>query len=397
MQEPAAVTKLVTKSVQPSTAPRADRSRGALSNEQSRFITTRSETVDDGWEFSNANVGEQSDPNSCSAGLSNDEFSVRRVPTEFFPDKTRNLITRNSSPDLPFDRSINPYKGCEHGCIYCFARPTHAYLDLSPGLDFERKIFYKTNVTEHLAKEFAKPGYQVRPIAIGTNTDPYQPGEKQHQIMRELLTRLLAHRHPVTIVTKGQLLTRDLDLLTQLAELNLVKVMISVTTLSIALKTKLEPRTASPGVRLKMMRQLADAGVPVGAMIAPVIPYINDAELQDIVGACVAHGAKELNYILLRLPLEVAPLFEQWLVEHYPLRAEKVMNVIRDTRGGKAYDSQWGQRMRGQGPFAELLAQRFALALKQQLKQHQVAPGGIDALNCADFNPDPNRSQLALF
>lgn len=394
MQEPATVTKFVTKS--PST-PRTDRSRGALSNEQSRFITTRSEFVDDGWEAPNLRLGEQGNPDAGAAGLLSDEFSVRRVPTEFFPDKTRNLITRNSSPDIPFDRSINPYKGCEHGCIYCFARPTHAYLDLSPGLDFERKIFYKTKVTEHLANEFAKPGYQVRPIAIGTNTDPYQPGEKQHQVMRELLTRLLAHRHPVTIVTKGQLLTRDLDLLEQLAEFNLVKVMISVTTLSIALKTKLEPRTASPGVRLKMMRQLADAGVPVGAMIAPVIPYINDAELQDIVGACVEHGAKELNYILLRLPLEVAPLFEQWLVEHYPLRAEKVMNVIRDTRGGKAYDSQWGQRMRGRGPFAELLAQRFALALKQQLKQHQVAPGGIAALNCADFNPDPNRSQLTLF
>jgi len=252
-------------------------------------------------------------------------------------------------------------------------------------------------VAEHLANEFAKPGYQVRPIAIGTNTDPYQPGEKQHRVMRELLVRLLAHRHPVTIVTKGQLLTRDLDLLEQLAQQNLVKVMISVTTLSIALKTKLEPRTASPGVRLKMMQQLADAGVPVGAMVAPVIPYINDAELADIVAACVAHGAKELNYILLRLPLEVAPLFSEWLQEHFPLRAQKVMNVIRDTRGGKAYNSQWGQRMRGQGPFAELLAQRFALAVKQQMTQHKVTATGIPPLNCADFRPDPNRSQLALF
>lgn len=380
-----------------SAVPRTDRSRGALSNEQSRFIATRSEYVDDGWEPTTAGVAGQLGNNTSALGQVPDEFSVRRVPTEFFPDKTRNLITRNNSPDIPFDRSINPYKGCEHGCIYCFARPTHAYLDLSPGLDFEQKIFYKTNVAEHLANEFAKPSYQVKPIAIGTNTDPYQPGEKTHQIMRELLTRLLAHRHPVTIVTKGQLLTRDIDLLTQLAELNLVKVMISVTTLSVALKTKLEPRTASPGVRLKMMRQLANAGVPVGAMVAPVIPYINDAEIQDIVGACVEHGAKELNYILLRLPLEVAPLFEQWLVEHYPLRADKVMNVIRDTRGGKAYDSQWGQRMRGQGPFAELLAQRFALALKQQIKQRKLMPGGIEALNCGDFNPDPNRSQLALF
>jgi DNA repair photolyase len=370
-----------------------DRSRGALSNEQSRFIATRSEPIDDGWAAPNADSCSSLQPDIGPDPSYEAEFAVRRVKTEFFADKTRTLITRNSSPDIPFDRSINPYKGCEHGCIYCYARPTHAYLDLSPGLDFERKIFYKTQVTEHLANEFAKPGYQVRPIAIGTNTDPYQPGEKQHQVMRELLTRLLAHRHPVTIVTKGQLLTRDLDLLSQLAELNLVKVMISVTTLSTVLKTKLEPRTASPGVRLKMMQQLAEAGVPVGAMVAPVIPHINDAELQDIVAACVAHGAKELNYILLRLPLEVAPLFEQWLAEHYPLRAAKVMNVIRDTRGGKAYDAQWGRRMRGQGPFAELLAQRFALALKQ----HPVVGGGIASLNCGDFLPDPKRSQLALF
>lgn len=326
--------------------PAAKKGEGAQSNPPSRYLSLRSEAVDDGWSV---------DPDS--------ERAPPRV--ELLPDRTRSLLTTNQSPDVPFDRSINPYKGCEHGCIYCFARPTHAFLDLSPGLDFERKIFFKTDVRAHLRTLFARADYQCAPIAIGTNTDPYQPAERRLQVTRAVLETLLAHRHPVTIVTKGQGVLRDLDLLSDLAELQLVKVMVSVTTLSLELKTRLEPRTASPNKRLAIIAALHEARVPVGAMVAPVIPFINDAELETIVQACVERGARELNYILLRLPLEVAPLFREWLAVHYPLKAERVMSVIRQARGGKDYDARWGQRMRGQGPFADLLQSRFARALRQ--------------------------------
>ncbi|MGI9324611.1 MAG: PA0069 family radical SAM protein [Pseudomonadales bacterium] len=332
--------------------------QGAQSNVESRFLPLRTEAVDDGW----------------SDEAQAQEVS-QRVAVELLPDRTVNLLTRNQSPDIPFDRSINPYKGCEHGCIYCFARPTHAYLDLSPGLDFERKIFYKTDVQAHLRQLFAKSNYRCAPIAMGTNTDPYQPAERDRRVTRQILETLLEHRHPVSIVTKGQGVLRDMDLLTALAELGLVKVMVSVTTLSLKLKTGLEPRTASPNKRLAIIEALNAARIPVGAMVAPVIPFLNDAELEAIVDACVARGARELNYILLRLPLEVAELFEEWLKLHYPLKAERVMNVIKDTRGGKAYDAKWGQRMRGKGPFAQLLAARFQRALKRHgLHDAKVPP-----------------------
>lgn len=330
------------------------RSEGAQSNRGSRYNSTHSE-----WTAEEA----------AEQGLERTpDVSLRR-------DRTVNLITRNRSPDIPFDRSINPYKGCEHGCIYCFARPTHAYLDLSPGLDFERIIYYKTDVTSHLRSAFAKPGYRCAPIAIGTNTDPYQPGEQELRVTREVLETLLEHRHPVSIVTKGQALLDDLDLLTQLAQLDLIKVMVSVTTLSNTLKARLEPRTAGPRKRLAMIQALKRAGIPVGAMVAPVIPFLNDAELEDIVAAAVESGASELRYILLRLPLEVAPLFEEWLRAHYPLKAERIMAAVRAMRGGKAYDSRWGVRMRGEGPYAELLAKRFEQALKRHgLRGAQLAP-----------------------
>ncbi len=366
-----------------STAPvqkarQANRSRGALTNAASRYLQQQSEF----------------DPELTESMAETDpDFVQPKVRTEFLADRTVNLITRNRSPDIPFDRSINPYKGCEHGCIYCFARPTHAYLDLSPGLDFETKIFYKTGIVERLRSELGKPGYQVQPIAMGTNTDPYQPGEKTLRVTRQILQTLLQHKHPVSIVTKGQLLLRDLDLLSELAALNLVKVMVSVTTLNNGLKAKLEPRTASPNVRLKMIRCLAEEGIPVGAMVAPVIPAINDAELDNIVAACAANGAQDVNYILLRLPLEVVDLFEQWLQEHFPLRKDKVMNILRDTRGGKAYESKWGERMRGKGPFAELLANRFRLAkLRQGFTSEPMA-----ALDCSQFVADPADTQLGLF
>jgi DNA repair photolyase len=304
------------------------------------------------------------------------------------------IITRNKSPDVPFDRSINAYKGCEHGCVYCFARPTHAYLDLSPGLDFETKIFYKTNVREHLIDELARPRYRCATIAMGTNTDPYQPVERRLEITREVLEVALECRHPVSIVTKSHMVLRDVDLLSELAQLRLVSVILSVTTLSNELKTKMEPRTASPAARLRTIGKLKDAGIPVGAMMAPVIPFVNDHELEAIVEASVSAGVSAMQYILLRLPLEVKDLFEAWLVEHYPLKAERVMSVIRDTRGGKAYDSTWGQRMRGKGAFAELIQARFNNALRK----HGLQDSELPQLRTDLFQP-PSRAtpQLSLW
>lgn len=324
-------------------------------------------------------------------------------PVSFRAERTVKLLTRNRSPDIPFDRSINPYKGCEHGCIYCFARPTHAYLDLSPGADFERIIYYKTDVQAHLRTLFSRPGYECAPIAMGTNTDPYQPGERRLRVTRQILQTLLDHRHPVSIVTKGQALLDDLDLLCALAELGLVKVMVSVTTLSNELKARLEPRTAGPARRLSMIAALKEAGVPVGAMVAPVIPFLNDEEFEAIVDACVERGASELNYILLRLPLEVAPLFEEWLQRHYPLKAERVLAAIRSARGGKAYDARWGVRMRGEGPIASLLAARFERALaRHSLRGAHLPPLRRDLFRPSTDNVAPavlsrNSAQGDLF
>lgn len=314
--------------------------RGAVSNAGSRFLPTQTLYED----------GEMPAPGKAC---------------EFYPDATRRLITYNKSPDIPFDRSINAYKGCEHGCVYCFARPTHAYLDLSPGLDFETRIFYKTNVEERLREELAKPGYRPAVIALGTNTDPYQPVEKRLRNTRQILELLLAHRHPVSIVTKGALIERDIDLLAEFATYGLVSVMLSITTLDNSLKTKLEPRAASPARRLAAVQALRAAGVPVGVMLAPVIPWINDMELEDILEQATAAGAQRANYILLRLPAEVRELFTEWLAAHYPERAAHVLNLMRDTRGGKLYRANWGERMRGAGPIAELLASRFAVAVRK--------------------------------
>ena len=318
-----------------------------------------------------------------------------RLATEVLPDRTARLITQNNSPDIGFEQSINPYKGCEHGCIYCYARPTHAYLDLSPGLDFETRLFYKTGVRERLHEELGHTRYVCRPLAMGTNTDPYQPLERERKIMRQILELLLAYQHPVTIVTKSALILRDLDILQALAEQQLVHVHLSVTTLDNQLKTKLEPRTASPAARLRAISALADAKVPTGAMIAPVIPFLNDHELEAMVQRCAEAGASAVEYILIRLPHEVAPLFEQWLVHHYPLKAQRVMQTIRSTRGGKAYSAQWFQRMTGSGPFAELIAQRFNVALKRQ----GLADAGLPRLRTDLFVPplQPGNAQMPLF
>ncbi|HEX7036110.1 MAG TPA: PA0069 family radical SAM protein [Pseudomonadales bacterium] len=357
--------------------------RGANSNRASRYLPTHSEAESDGWETAEA-------PGGPAAGVD----SGVEVATELYPDATRRLITRNQSPDIPFDRSINPYKGCEHGCIYCFARPTHAYLDLSPGIDFETRIFYKTGVRETLIAELGKPGYRCRPIAMGTNTDPYQPAEKTQRVTRTVLEVLLEHNHPVTIVTKGQLILRDLDLLSELARRGLASVAVSLTTLDNELKTRLEPRAAGPAARLRMIRELSDAGVPTGVMVAPVIPFLNDHEIEAMVQAAAEAGASRANYILLRLPLEVAPLFEDWLAVHYPMRAERVMSAIRASRGGKAYDSTWGRRMRGEGVFADLIGRRFAAAVKRFGLEQEGR--GQEELRTDLFRP-PGHRQMDLF
>lgn len=323
--------------------------RGSLSNPAGRFDKTTCVAVDDGLE--------QPDDES---------FPSPDPRTEFFRDLTRNIIATNRSPDVPFDQSINPYKGCEHGCIYCYARPTHSYLDLSPGLDFETKIFVKSEPVERLREAFEARGYQCSTLAIGTNTDPYQPGEKIHRVTRRLLETLLEYRHPVSITTKGKLILRDLDLLREMAGHGLASVAVSITTLDDGLKARLEPRTASPRARLRIVSELAGAGIPVGVMMAPVIPFINDSEIETVVARSAEAGAASVNYIMLRLPFEVKDLFAEWLAEHYPLKAEHVMNRLRDMHGGKAYRGEWGTRMRGRGPYAELVAGRFKLARRRQ-------------------------------
>ncbi len=335
---------------------RVHKGRGAVSNPAGRFEQTPSAAVDDGW------------------GQPQDDFPSPDPRTSFLPDDTRNIIATNHSPDIPFQQSVNPYKGCEHGCIYCYARPTHAYLDLSPGLDFETKIFYKTNPAERLREAMDKPDYQCQTLAIGTNTDPYQPGEKHYRVTRAVLETLLDYRHPVTIVTKGALILRDLDLLGELAAHGLVSVAVSITTLDNELKTKLEPRTASPAARLRMVRKLHAAEVPVGIMMAPVIPILNDSEIEAVVARAADAGASFAGYVMLRLPFEVEDLFTEWLAEHYPLKAEHIMNRVRDLHGGKAYQAQWGIRMRGQGVYADLVAKRFEIARRKHGLDKQRRP-----------------------
>jgi len=285
--------------------------------------------------------------------------------TECRPVRARSIIARNRSPDVPFEQSINPYQGCEHGCIYCFARPTHAYLDLSPGVDFETRLTCKVNAAQQLERELARPGYRCSAIALGANTDPYQPVERQHRVTRDILQVLNRAGHPVTIVTKGALITRDLDILSEMAARGLCSVAISVTTLDPELKRRMEPRAASPAARLAAMAALSAAGVPVSVLFAPVIPALNDDEMESVLERARDAGARDAGYILLRMPLEVRDLFGAWLREHYPLRAEHVLSVLRQCRGGADYDPRFGHRMRGTGAFAELLEQRFRVACRR--------------------------------
>jgi DNA repair photolyase len=324
---------------------KAEKGRGAVTNPAGRFEGTQREATDDGWG-------------------SLDELP-RRAETVLAADVPRHAITRNQSPDVPFDQSVNPYQGCEHGCIYCFARPSHSYWNLGPGLDFETRIFHKPGLARLLDRELGAPGYVCRPINLGANTDPYQPAEREHRTTRELLEVLLLHRHPVTIVTKGALVLRDLDLLAGLARLRLVTVFVSLTTLDDALKRVLEPRAASPAARLRVIRALADAGVPVGVLLAPMIPALNDHEVERLLDAAAGAGATRAAFMLLRLPHELGQLFEQWLREHYPARADRVLNLLRDSRGGRLNDPRFGHRMRGEGAYAGMLTARFQAASRR--------------------------------
>ncbi|KUM26555.1 PA0069 family radical SAM protein [Mesorhizobium captivum] len=325
---------------------RPDRNRGRSAgiNPSGRFEPVSRHVFDDGWN------------------------SLEELPpfkTEVQVEKPRTIITRNESPDISFDRSINPYRGCEHGCVYCFARPTHSFMGLSPGLDFESKLFAKPDAARMLDRELSKPGYQPRTIAIGTNTDPYQPIEKQYRIMREILEVLEARGHPVGIVTKSALVTRDIDILSRMAERGLAKVALSVTTLDRMLARTMEPRASTPTKRLEAIRQLSDAGIPASVMVAPIIPGLNDPEMERILDSARAAGAREAGYVVLRLPLEVAPIFKDWLLRHYPDRYRHVMSLIRSMRDGKDYDSEWGKRMKGAGPYAWQIGRRFEIAAKR--------------------------------
>jgi DNA repair photolyase len=317
------------------------RGRGAQSNASGRYEAEARVAFDDGWQ------------------------SLEDLPpfkTTVSVDTSRKVISRNDSPDIGFDRSINPYRGCEHGCVYCFARPTHAYMGLSPGLDFESRIFVKEGAAELLEKELSAPGYEPKTIAIGANTDPYQPIEKTHRVMRSILEVLARAKHPVGIVTKSSLILRDLDLLAPMAEQGLVKVAVSVTTLDPVLARRMEPRASTPARRLETIAALAQAGVPTGVMVAPIVPGLTDPEIETILTRAQAAGAREAGYIMLRLPLEVRDLFRDWLEAHYPDRASRVMALVRGTRGGKDYDARWGARMTGEGPYAWMIGRRFEVA-----------------------------------
>ena len=326
-------------------SPTRIKGRGAASNPEGRFETRSAQTFDDGW--------------------------VREAEPSPHPDTTvtdelaRSIISRNDSPDVPFEQSINPYRGCEHGCIYCYARPSHGYLNLSPGLDFETKLFAKTNAGTLLRSELAKPGYRVSPINLGANTDPYQPIERRYRITRQVLEVLLEHRHPVTIVTKNALIERDLDLLSELARDNLVYAFVSITSLDNQLSARLEPRASAPHRRLAAVKALSDAGVPTGVLVAPIIPMLTDRWMEQIIERAAVNGARMAGYTVLRLPHELKQLVKEWLEIHFPERAEHVLSLVRQMRGGRDNDAHFGSRMRGEGEFAELIRQRFALAVKR--------------------------------
>ncbi|MBI5451577.1 MAG: PA0069 family radical SAM protein [Gammaproteobacteria bacterium] len=353
--------------------PDSIRHRGALSNPDNRYDALRRDDVDDGW----YTADEQLPPLATTLAI----------------DHSRSIISYNQSPDVPFDRSINPYRGCEHGCVYCFARPSHAWLGLSPGLDFETQLFYKPDAVRLLRNELAARNYRCAPLALGINTDAYQPVEHRLGLTRQLLEVLVETRHPVTIVTKSALIERDIDLLSELARHRLVQVALSVTTLDHALSRNLEPRSAVPRRRLQTIRTLQAAGIPVSVLIAPLIPFLNDHELEHILEQVHQAGALQAGYVMLRLPHELKDLFREWLQRHVPLKAAHIMNRIADLHDGKTYDARFGQRMRGSGPYADLIAQRYRRAMQR------LGFNGLPALDCTQFTPprDPHNTQIEMF
>lgn len=350
--------------------------RGAISNRSGRYEAWQRDVLDDGW--------------------GTIEALGPKLRTTVEVDRARKVIAYNRSPDIAFDRSINPYRGCEHGCIYCYARPSHARFGLSPGQDFESRLFYKPDAARRLRAELSAPNYQPAPIAIGANTDAYQPVERRLGTTRSILKVLAEHRHPFTIITKSSLVERDIDILSEMAAANLANVAVSVTTLDPNLARRLEPRASAPVRRLNTIARLHAAGIPVTVMLAPIIPSLNDAELENILSAAKDAGASSVRYILLRLPAELTELFDQWLEAHYPLRRERILANIRATRGGRLYDATWHQRMRGTGAYAEMIQARFDLALRR-LGFPTSRQRPATALDLSQFVADPSGpTQLAL-
>src|SRR5271169_1891268 len=352
------------------------RGGGAVSNATGRFEIIQREDFDDGWE--------------------RDE-TIEPLKTEITMERPRVIITRNESPDISFDRSINPYRGCEHGCVYCYARPSHAYLGLSAGLDFESKLFVKEGAAGLLEKELSAPKYSPRVIALGANTDPYQPIERQYRVTRSVLEVLARTRHPVGIVTKSNLILRDLDILAPMAAQGLVKVFVSVTTLDRDIARKMEPRAPTPARRLEAIERLAEAGVPVGVMAAPIIPAVNDAEIEKILSRAHAAGAREAGYVTLRLPLELREIFREWLAVNFPDKLKHTLSLVQSMHGGKDYDSQWGRRMAGSGPYAWMIGRRFEIAA--QRLGHREAPVALrtDLFQPPEIERTDAPRQLSLF
>ena len=347
------------------------KSRGALSNKNGRFEDFGREETDDGW------------------GLLEQPLAPLRTRVEI--DSSKTIVSHNDSPDIPFTSSINPYRGCEHGCIYCFARPTHTYLGLSAGMDFETRLFYKPNAAKQLRTYLSKRGYPCDPITLGANTDPYQPIERRLKVTRSVLEVLHDCHHPVSIVTKNATVERDLDLLGPMAEKGLAQVFVSVTTLDSDLARRMEPRTSSPQRRLRAISTLTSRGVPVSVLMAPIIPFLNDREIETLLEAVHSAGARTAGYSMLRLPLEIENLFTEWLFCHYPLKAARILNRIRDIHGGKIYDSTFGVRQRGQGEFARLTAQRFKIA------KRRLGFTAVKALDRSQFIPPAMGGQYELF
>lgn len=352
--------------------------RAASSNMVSRFDPHTRESLDDGW----GSLDEEAPP----------------LRTEVMLDASRSVINYIQSPDLPFDRTLNPYRGCEHGCIYCYARPTHAYLGMSPGLDFESRLLMKADAVALLKKELAHPKYQCKPIALGMNTDGYQPIEREYQLTRQIIQVLSESNHPFSLVTKSSLVERDIDLIAPMAAKRLASIYVSITTLDRQVARRLEPRAAAPERRFETLRRLSEAGIPTGVMVAPVIPALTDCDMEQILEKAHEAGARKAGYVFLRLPHELSDLFQEWLQQYFPLKAQHVMSIVRQSRGGKDYQSEFGQRMRGEGIFADLLAHRFKLSC------HKLGMSGERTGFCTDLFSVPaawqataNHPQLALF